>query len=291
MVVRESGTRGEGEASGFETGEELLGASDAAEGGDRAGDFWDFHLSVQAPDGAMPAPNLQRNTECRIIGWNGKNGGAANGLQGFAKIAGREKAIVPVAPIEQKNLLIASQLTMLEAVVENVDSRLVLVRGCVRVGFGKLTSFESLPRNVDGETGFAGNEERLVAEVVDGAVGADAGGESALATVAAGENIDMNAPLGERLSKRDGERSLARAAGGEISDADDGITEAADRFEAGSEAELAGTKRKAIERNQREQHGARLLAHAGSLLVGLAWINCCSASRQRAVAPACWSKT
>jgi hypothetical protein len=80
----------------------------------------------------------------------------------------------------------------------------------------------------------------------------------ALAAIASGENIDLEAALRERLGQGDGERGLAGAARREIPDADDGIAEAADGLEAGAEAELAGGESKAIERNQWEQQGARM---------------------------------
>jgi hypothetical protein len=190
-----------------------------------------------------------------------------DGRERFAKIAGGEEAIKPAAPVEEKNVGVAVELAVLEAVVENMDPRLVLAGACGRIGFGELASVEPLTGNVDREAGFAGDEERFVAEFVGGAVGANAGRKRALSAVTAGKNVDLEAALRKRLCESDGERGLAGAAGGEVADADDGIAEAADWFEAGAEAELTSGEGEAIEGYQREQPGAGLLAHADSFLV------------------------
>jgi hypothetical protein len=90
-----------------------------------------------------------------------------------------------------------------------------------------------------------------------------------LAAVAAGENIDLEAALRERLGQGDGERGLAGAARREIPDADDGIAEAADGLKARAEPEFARGQRKAIKGDEWKQKSAarRWITHAGSFMV------------------------
>ena len=58
VVVGEGVAESELESGGFQAGEELLRAGDAAEGGDWAVDFRDFHGAAQAPDRALPTPGF-----------------------------------------------------------------------------------------------------------------------------------------------------------------------------------------------------------------------------------------
>jgi hypothetical protein len=90
-----------------------------------------------------------------------------------------------------------------------------------------------------------------------------------LAAVSAGEYIDLEAALRERLGQGDGERGLAGAARREIPDADDGIAEAADGLKARAEPEFARGQRKAIKGDEWKQKSAarRWITHAGSFMV------------------------
>src|ERR1019366_4316403 len=83
---------------------------------------------------------------------------------------------------------------------------------CKKAGFVTPGSHE------DRNPPLAGDQEWFVAEVFGCSVGVDSDGELALAAIASGEHIDAQAAPGERLGQRDGQRRLARAAGGEVAD-------------------------------------------------------------------------
>jgi hypothetical protein len=202
-----------------------------------------------------------------------------DGLKRFAKVAGGEKAVVPVVAVEQKNVSVAVELAVLEAVVEQVDLRPLLVFGRPRLNLGELAGLEALPRNVDWEAGFARDQERLVAEFVCGAVGADTNGKRARAPVASGEGIDLESALGEGVGEGDGERCLAGAAGGEVADADDWVAEAADRLETGAAAKLTRGEGEPVEGNERKKElaGRGRIAHASSFTAVSAGSSLCSA--------------
>jgi len=76
------------QAGGFESCEELLGACDAAEGGDWAVDGGNVHDASNAPDGAGPAKDFQFRLEDGVVGGDGENGGTKDGAERLAKIAG-----------------------------------------------------------------------------------------------------------------------------------------------------------------------------------------------------------
>ena len=76
VVVGKGEAGSDEQAGGFKAGKELFRAGDAAEGGDGAVDGGDFHVAMQTPDGALPAPGAQFGFELGIVGGNGDDGGA-----------------------------------------------------------------------------------------------------------------------------------------------------------------------------------------------------------------------
>ena len=100
MMVRKGDAGCQIQAGGFEAGEELLGAGDAAEGGDWAVDGGNVHDASEAPDRAGPAECFQFRLEGGVVSGDGENGGAKDGLERFAEIAGGKQTIMQVAPIE-----------------------------------------------------------------------------------------------------------------------------------------------------------------------------------------------
>ena len=71
-----------------------------------------------------------------VAGGDGDDGGATGCLGWFAEIAGGEQAVgVPVVAVEQQNVNVAVELSVLEAVVEDVNGRQVALNVVGR-GFG-----------------------------------------------------------------------------------------------------------------------------------------------------------
>jgi hypothetical protein len=157
----------------------------------------------------LPAPGAQLGLQLRIIGGDGENGGAAEGVEGFAEIAGGEQAVLPVVTIEQHDVCVAEELAVLKAVVEEMNSKARI--GGVG-GFGEKAGVVAVRGYIDRQTGFTGDEKGFIAEVLGGAVGVDAGGEAALAAVASGEYVDLEASLVERFGQCYSQRRFAGAA-------------------------------------------------------------------------------
>jgi hypothetical protein len=125
---------------------------------------------------------------------------------------------------------------MLKAVVEEMHSGLVRGWPCA---FRHCASVVSAAGDINRDSRFTCNQERLVTEFIGGSVWVNVGWELAIAAVSAGEHIHVQAALGQRLGERDGEGRLAGAAGGEIADTDDRPAETLDRFPIVLEAEVA----------------------------------------------------
>jgi hypothetical protein len=79
-------------------------------------------------------------------------------------------------------------------------------------GFSEKAGVVAVRGYKDRQIGFAGDEERFVAEVLGGAVGGDAGWEAAVATIASGEYVDLESALEKRLGQSNGQRRFAGAA-------------------------------------------------------------------------------
>jgi hypothetical protein len=300
VVVRKGGAGGDVEACGFESGEELGGPGEAAKGRDGAGDRWDSHAAVEAPDGAFPTKGAEIGVELGLVGRDGEDGGAAKGTDGFAEVAGREEAVVPVLLVEEEDVDVAVKLAVLEAVVEEVDVRGVIGRGSSGVLFGEEAGVVALAGDVDGDIGVAGDEDWLVAEVDGSSIRADAAGKAGVAAIAAGEHIDADAATGEGLGEGDGKGGFAGSAGGKIPDADDCEAETTDGFDSGAKAKGAERQGEAIGGDKGEEgsahgmqrhHAGRPVGVADSMTRGEESRICRRASMLRAVAPACWRKT
>jgi hypothetical protein len=151
------------------------------------------------------------------------------------------------------------ELAVLEAVVEQVDDGIELLAeegDGGGVTLGEQAGVVAPGSDVDGDAGFAGNEEGLVAELLRGSIDLNPGGRLTGPAVAAGEDVDLDAALGEGFGEGDGERGFAGAAGGKVADADDRGTQAADGFGAGAEAALAEPEGEPVERDEGEQEAA-----------------------------------
>jgi hypothetical protein len=157
----------------------------------------------------LPAPGAQLGLQLRIIGGDGENSGAAEGVEGFAEIAGGEQVVLPVVTVEQYYVYVAVELAVLEAVVEEMNS---LARFSRVVGLRKNTGIVTLRGYVDRHACFAGNEERLVAEVRGGSARSDAGWEAASAAIATGEYVDLESALEKRFAQCYSQRRFAGAA-------------------------------------------------------------------------------
>src|ERR1039458_5736302 len=181
---------------------------DAAESGYRAVDVGDFYCPAQAPDWTDPARSFRISVDGNdfpqvllnvwFIGWNRKDRCPLQGAHGFAQVASRKQAVRQVIVVQQQNVDIAMQLAVLEAVVEQVDDvRVVFTGDMLRVGLGQQACVVALRSHVDRKAGFAGNQERLVAELFGGSIRVNAGGELALAAVASAEYVHTQTTLGE----------------------------------------------------------------------------------------------
>ena len=145
---------------------------------------------------------------------------------------------------------------MLEAVVEEVNDGLVILLGdWLRILLGQQPGVVALRGDVDRNAGHARNQQRLVAEVLSDPVLVDAVNPLTLAAVASAEHIHANTALEQSPGQRDGQRRLARASGGEIADADDGIAQPPRRRR--KEPEFTNSERQPVERNQRQKQAAR----------------------------------
>jgi hypothetical protein len=156
--------------------------------------------------------------------------------------------------IEQQDVDVAVELAVLKAVVEDVNGG-QLALGNIGWGFGldKAASAKSLAGDIDGDAGFAGDEEGFVAEFLSGAVGVDTGGALATAAIAPGEDVYAEAAAFKSLREGDGEGGFACAPGGEIADADHRKAQAVDLLEAGAQAKFAEEQGEAVGGNQREK--------------------------------------
>ena len=177
---------------------------------------------------------------------------------------------------------------MLEAVVEQVNA---LPSTRQRLRLGQRACVVAPESHINRHARLAGDQQRLVAEVFGASAGEDASGQFALAAVAAAEHVHAQAARAERLGQRDGERRLARAAGGEIADADHRKAQPPRRLQ--EKPQFTRGERQPVERNQRQQQTARGggLVHAGGSIPACAASNSFSASTQRPVAPAWLEKT
>lgn len=234
--------------------EELLGARNSAEGQYRALDLRDFHGSMQAPDRAAPAPRTQFGFEFFLVGGDCDDVGPPGRRLIFAEVSRGEQAVMPIRAVQDQDVDIAMKLAVLKAVVQKMRHlrwgwRLRVQRRWRR--FSEDAGIVALRGHVDRYAGLARDQERLVAKFVGCAAGVDARGERTLPFVAAREDIDGEPKGAERLGERDGQRRLARAAGGEIADADHGKAQAADGLAAGGEASFSQGEAEAVERGER----------------------------------------
>ena len=223
-----SGGRGKRSAAaslktgGFEAGEELLRAGDAAEGGDRAVDGGNFHRPLQPPDRPLPAPTLS----------SASNSGSSAGMaitvarrmasSGSRRLPAGSSRSCQSCRSSSRISTSRAKLAMLKAIIEQMnDRRMTLFAALHRIGFGQQTGVVAPGSHIDRNACLARNQQRLVAELLGASLRVDAGGKLALAAIASAEHIHTQPARGEGLGQGDGERRLARAAGGEIADADD----------------------------------------------------------------------
>src|SRR5580704_17180270 len=109
------------EASGFDPRKELIWASDAAECRDGAVDIRQIHMAMDVPNGARPAEGPQVGFEREIVCRDGENMRSPNCIQWFAEVAGGEQSVIPVVAVDEKDVDISKELTMLKSVVQDVN--------------------------------------------------------------------------------------------------------------------------------------------------------------------------
>ena len=124
-----------------------------------AGDLRNFHTAAQTPDGAAPTPSAKFGFEGGIIGRNCQDVRAHRCMQSFPEISGGEQGVVPVRAIDDQDVDVAKELPVLEAVVEDVN----LGSNLIRCSFSESSGMVTLGSNVDRHSGFASNQQRLIA--------------------------------------------------------------------------------------------------------------------------------
>ena len=102
-----------------------------------------------------------------------------------------------------------------------------------------MTRIVALSSDIDWNASFARDHQRLIAVLFCCALRLDAGGTSAGATISARKHVYLKSAGRQEASQSNGERCFAGAAGGEIADADDRVTQAPDRFPATTQAQFA----------------------------------------------------
>jgi hypothetical protein len=145
--------------------------------------------------------------------------------------------IVPIFAIDHQNVDIAVKLSMLKSVIEDVELRSMLI--LARVHFGESSGIVSFCGNVDRNGRLASNQQRLISKFFRRSIWRDAHRLAALPAIATRKYINVESACGEQSRKRDGERSFAGAAGGEIANANHRVVQAANRFPAAAKAKFA----------------------------------------------------
>jgi hypothetical protein len=169
--------------------------------------------------------------------------------------------VVPVFTVEQKHIDISGQLAVLKAVVEEVHSRDGIARG---IRLCKLTRLEPVRSDINGNSGFAGNQKRLVAELVGRTLRIDAKWKRGASAIAAGEDVYWKSTRCEQPCQGNDKRCLAGASGGQVPYTDHRVSQPAHLLPTALEAQLAKRKTSRIERHQRKEQRA---FHAGPAVV------------------------
>ena len=118
-------------ACGFQTGEELRRPCDAAEGKRRTSEDGEFHVTAHAPERSLPTKGTEFCLERNVASCGNRARTVARraARRGFAQIAGRQKCVVKVDGIEEKNVEVAVKAAMPKAIVQNMR-----MRGCASGG-------------------------------------------------------------------------------------------------------------------------------------------------------------
>jgi hypothetical protein len=257
VVIAEADSGGRSAAGGAEGRVEADRAGEGAEGQWMRGDGCGGAIERGEVEGALGEPEMRGGVE-RVDFW-GQAGvfvtenddvSAAEGGEGFAEVAGGEEMVGEVGAQDEDDLNLAGELAVLEAIVEEVDSR--LGGGLL---FGEEACVIAAGGDVDVSSG-AGEKEGFVAELDGGASGIDVGGHGVAATVATGEDVGVPAEGGEEGAQREDEGRLAGTAGGEVADADDGPGEALLREQTTVIQGVARGDGGGVERHQRQKEAA-----------------------------------
>jgi len=147
--------------------------------------------------------------------------GAAEGGEGFAEVAGGEEAVAEIVAVEEDNLNVSSKLAVLEAVVEEVYIH-TIAHQTLGEEAGMIAAISNKYREM------AGEQEGLVAVFGGCSRGIHPRGGMGGTAVSAGEDIGFKFHGIKQLGESEDEGRLARAAGGEVAHADDGLGEVVD---------------------------------------------------------------
>ena len=101
---------------------------------------------------------------------------------------------------------------MLKAIVEQVELRPEFL-------FRKDSGSVAVFADDDWDLQTPRHQDRLIAEIGRGSGGIDQGHASGLASVAAGEDVELDVSLFQQLSQKEHERRFARSADGQVSHA------------------------------------------------------------------------
>src|ERR1035441_8790142 len=111
VMVGEVEPENDFEAGAFQAFEELIRMCDAAKGGNGAVDFGYFQGTEDPPNRPIPATEMQRNLQLRLVGRKGENVGAGDGLYRLAQIARRQEPVLPVPPVSKQKIESAGERT------------------------------------------------------------------------------------------------------------------------------------------------------------------------------------
>src|SRR5580698_10325267 len=128
-------------------------------------------------------------------------------MKRFAQSPGREQAIVRVLRRDQHNVKITRQRAMLKGIVEQMKL-------WAKPGLGKASG--SIARLADDHWHFqfAGDQQRFVPKLLRQAARVDEQDSFRVASITAGEHVELDVAGLQQLTEQNNERRLARSARG-----------------------------------------------------------------------------
>jgi hypothetical protein len=122
--------------------------------------------------------------------------------------------VVRILGCDKDDVKVACKAAMLESVVEQVELR-------AEAGFGETSGGVAIFSDDHRDLELAGDQEWLVAELLRESGGINQQHAAGVPTVAARENVKLDAASLEQLAEQQNEGSFSRTSGGEIANADD----------------------------------------------------------------------